>query len=37
MTRYWLVRGGKGGEGSGGVGRGGKGGEVKIKMRRREK
>ena len=37
MTRYWLVRGGKGGEGSGGVGRGGKGGEVKIKMRRRKK
>ena len=37
MTRYWLVRGGKGGEGSGGVGRGGEGREGKIKMRRKEK
>ena len=37
MTCYWLVRGGKGGEGSGGVGRGGEGGGGKIKMRRREK
>ena len=37
MTSYWLVRGGKEGEGGCGVGRGGKGGERKKMMGRERK